>query len=166
MSKAGPVRRVIAPLMATAAAFLLLTPLGDGPLKALLPVGDVAAVDFATLKLTGKPNQYLLCPAGFCGDEPHGTSPVFDLSVADLRARWDAVIAAQPRLVMLSETGDQIDYVQRTAMVRFPDIITVRFMALSPSQSTLAVYSRSVYGSSDFGVNRERIEAWMAALSE
>ena len=99
MSNAGRVRRVVAPLMATVAAVVLLTPLGEGPLIALLPVGDVEAIDFATLKLTEKPNQYLLCPTGFCGDKAHGTSPAFDLSVIDLRARWDAVIAAQPRLL-------------------------------------------------------------------
>ena len=165
MSKAGRVRHVVAPLMATVAAVLLLTPLGESPLIALLPVGEVEAVDFATLKLTNKPNHYLLCPPNFCGDKAHGTSPTFDLSVIELRVRWDAVIAAQPRLVILAEDDGQIDYVQRTAMVRFPDIITVRFISLSPSRSTLAIYSRSVYGTSDFGVNRARIEAWLAALN-
>ncbi len=165
MSKAGAVRRVAAPLMATVAAVLLLTPLGEGPLTALLPVGDVDAVDFATLKLTDKPNQYLLCPADFCGDQAHGTSPMFDLSVMDLRARWDTVIAAQPRLVILAEDDGQIDYVQRTAMVRFPDIITVRFISLIPDRSTLAIYSRSVYGTGDFGVNRARIEAWLFSIN-
>ena len=166
MSKPGRVRRVVAPLIATVAAVLLLTPFGEGPMTALLPVGDVEPVDFATLKLSDKPNQYLLCPPGFCGDQAHGTSPTFDLSVIGLRARWDGVMAAQPRLVILSEDDGQVDYVQRTAMMRYPDIITVRFISLLPDRSTLAVYSRSVYGTSDFGVNAARIEAWLEALNE
>ena len=64
------------------------------------------------------------------------------------------------------EDGRQIDYVQRSARFRFPDIITVRFISASPSQSTLAIYSRSIYGGRDFGVNRERINAWLTLLRD
>ena len=152
--------------MAAIAAGLLLTPLGQRPLALLLPIGDVAAVDFATLELSGKPNQYLVCPPGYCAAEAHGASPLFDLSVEDLQSRWRAVIAAQPRLVILADDGRQIDYVQRSALVRFPDIITVRFIALAAVQSTLAIYSRSIYGAGDFGVNRARVAAWLVALAQ
>ena len=159
-------RRVIAAIMAAIAAALLLTPLGERPLSALLPVGDVAAIDFATLKLSDTPNQYLVCPPDLCAaGEAHGASPLFAVSVEELRTRWDAVIAAQPRMVTLAEHDHQIDYVQRTALIRYPDIITVRFIPLTPARSTLALYSRSVYGSSDFGVNRARIESWLAGLN-
>ncbi len=151
-----------------AAAALLFTPLGERPLSALFPVGDVETVDFAELKLTGKPNRFLMCPPGFCGAGPHAESPVFDVPVERLRARWREVAAAQPRVELLAEHGDgwQFDYIQRSARFRFPDIVTVRFMSASPSHSTLAVYSRSIYGGSDFGVNRGRIEAWLAFLPE
>jgi uncharacterized protein (DUF1499 family) len=64
------------------------------------------------------------------------------------------------------EEGQQFDYLQRSARFRFPDIVTVRFIAVSPAQSTLAIYSRSLYGKSDFGVNRERIDAWLKMLRE
>ncbi len=90
----------------------------------------------------------------------------FDVSVDRLRERWREVVAAQPRVELLSEDGQQSDYVQRSARFRFPDIITVRFISVSPSQSTLAIYSRSVYGNGDFGVNRKRIEAWLKNLRE
>lgn len=154
------------PVVAVAGAVLLLTPLGERPLDALFPVGDVEAVDFAALQLTDKPNQYLICPPGFCGATPHAPGPLFELSAEQLRARWREVVAAQPRLELLAEHADgwQIDYVQRSARFRFPDIVTVRFIATAPSQSTLAIYSRSLYGRSDFGVNRERIDAWLALL--
>jgi uncharacterized protein (DUF1499 family) len=58
----------------------------------------------------------------------------------------------------------QYDYIQRTELMRYPDSITVRFIPLADGQSTLAIYSRSHYGRSDFGVNQARIRAWLAAL--
>ena len=147
---------------------LLFTPLGERPLNALFPAGEVAPVDFATLKLTGKPNQYLICPPGLCAAPPHAASPLFDLPAEQLRARWREIAAAQPRLARLAERDDgwQIDYVQRSARFRFPDIVTVRFIPTTPTQSTLAIYSRSLYGRSDLGVNRKRIETWLALLQE
>ncbi len=150
------------------AAVLLFTSIGERPLTALFAVGDVEVVDFAKLKLTDKPNQFLMCPPGFCDANPHADSPVFDVSVEQLRGRWREVLAVQPRVELLAvdEEGQQFDYVQRSARFRFPDIITVRFISVSPSQSTLAIYSRSVYGKSDLSVNRERIEAWLDILHE
>ena len=149
-------------------AALLFTAIGERPLTALFPVDDVETVDFAELKLPEEPNRFLVCPPGFCGAKPHADSPVFDVSVDRLRARWSEVVAAQPRVELLVEHGDgwQFNYIQRSARFRFPDIITVRFISTSPSQSTLAIYSRSIYGVRDFSVNRERIEAWLAFLRE
>ncbi len=150
------------------AAVLLFTPFGERPLTALFAVGDVESVDLAEFKLTGKPNQFLMCPPGLCDANPDADSPVFGVSVEQLRERWREVVAVQPRVELLAEDeeGQQFDYVQRSARFRFPDIITVRFISVSPSQSTLAIYSRSIFGKSDLGVNRERIEAWLKILRE
>ena len=155
-------------IFVVAAAVLLFTPLGERPLTALFAVGDVENVDFEEFKLTDTANQYLMCPPGFCDANPHADSPVFDVSVEQLRGRWREVVAVQPRIVLLAEDedGQQFDYVQRSARFRFPDIITVRFISVSSSLSTLAIYSRSIYGKSDFGVNRERIDAWLKTLRE
>ena len=86
---------------------------------------------------------------------------------SQLRARWREFAASQPRTELLAEDveGLQADYVQRSARFRFPDIITVRFISVSASRSTLVIYSRSIYGRSDFGVNRKRIHAWLRAFS-
>ena len=155
-------------LVAVVAAVLLFTPFGARPLTALFAVGDVESVDLAELRLTDKPNQFLMCPPGLCGADPHADSPVFDVPVERLRARWLEVVAVQPRVELLAKDEDaqQFDYVQRSARFRFPDIITVRFIPVSSSQSTLAVYSRSIYGNGDFGVNRERIDAWLETLRQ
>ena len=149
-------------------ATLLLTPYGERPLTALFAVGDVETVDFASLTPPDDPNWFLVCPPGLCAAAASADGPVYDVSAERLRARWREVVAAQPRTELLAEHPDgwQFDYVQRSARFRFPDIVTVRFIAVAPERSTLAVYSRSVFGASDFGVNRARTEAWLAILSE
>ncbi len=155
-------------IVAAAAAVLLFTPLGARPLGAILSVGKVERIDFAALRLTDKPNQHLVCPPGYCAAKPHADSPVYDVTAVKLADHWRKVLAQQPRTILLAADteGAQVDYVQRSARLRFPDIITVRFIPVSSSRSTLAIYSRSIYGHSDFGVNRERIEAWLKLLRE
>jgi uncharacterized protein (DUF1499 family) len=94
--------------------------------------------------------------------------PVFEIPVEQLSAGWRRMLAARPRVALLAERADgqQLDYVQRSARFRFPDIITVRFVATAPARSSLAIYSRSIYGRRDFGVNRARVEAWLDRLCE
>jgi uncharacterized protein (DUF1499 family) len=159
---------IIVLIVAVVAAVLLLTPLGERPLTALFAVGDVEPVDFTALEPSQNPNWFLVCPPRLCGTSANADSPIFDVPVDRLRSRWLEVVAAQPRVVPLVENGGglQLDYVQRSARFRFPDIVTVRFIIIPPSRSTLALYSRAVYGKDDLGVNRERIEAWLALLAE
>ncbi len=88
------------------AVVLLFTPLGERPLVALFTLGDVESVDFARLRLTDDPNQFLMCPPDFCDAGPHADSPVFDVSVEQLRERWREVLAVQPRVELLVEDPD------------------------------------------------------------
>jgi uncharacterized protein (DUF1499 family) len=152
--------------LVAAGAVLLFTPLGERPLTALFPVGEVKHVEFRTMELADKPNQYLVCPPDYCSAVPQAFSPVFGMPVEQLHARWQKILDARPRVRLLDESPDglQFDYVQRSARFRFPDIITVRFIPVPPEHSTLAVYSRSVYGRSDLGVNHARVEAWLTDL--
>ncbi len=127
---------------------------------------DQSAVDFATIDTTGRENTYLVCPPGLCGQEPDRQSPVFALPATDLRNIWFSMIGAEPRTdwVATDEEIQQYDFIQRTRLMRFPDTITVRFLPLDENRSTLAIFSRSHYGRKDFGVNRERIDGWLAVL--
>ena len=59
----------------------------------------------------------------------------------------------------------QAHWVARSAVFNFPDLITAQVAAHGPDASTLVLYSRSVYGRSDLGVNRHRLDAWLAALN-
>ena len=78
------------------------------------------------------------------------------------------MVAGEPRVSRLAEDAAalQFDYVQRSAMWRFRDIITVRFLAPTPETSTVAVFSRAIYGYGDLGVNRKRVTAWLRLLGD
>ena len=125
-------------------------------------------MDFQKLVLTSwKRNQYLVSPNNYCSARAHMASPTYDLSVEELRERWMTMIASQPRIETrkADEEAMQYEFIQRTKIMRFPDIITVRFISLEQRRSTLAVYSRSRYGRRDFGVNKGRVCAWLEALA-
>lgn len=123
-------------------------------------------IDFSKLTLGPKPNQFLVCRNDLCKAKPHLVSPTYDFPVEALMKRWELMILKQIRI----ESGPidtslmQYDYIQRTALMRYPDSITVRFIALGDNRSTLVIYSRSHYGKSDLGVNEARIRAWLLAL--
>ena len=135
-------------------------------LESVLSVGEVPVIDFATLQRDSVPNQYLLCPKGMCQAETDGEAPVFDVPIERLQVAWDEMLAEQPRLQLLRRdvTNIQIDYVQRTRFLRFPDLITVRFVPIDDGHSTVAIYSRSVWGKGDMGVNRTRVDEWLERL--
>ena len=113
-------------------------------------------------------NQHLALPPGFGSTAaPHATSPVFDVDADRLAAALRAVAAREPR-VTLRRSDDltrQSEYVARSRVFRLPDIVTVQLVPLGPDRSSLAIYSRARYGAYDFGVNRRRVEAWLARLA-
>ncbi len=120
-------------------------------------------IDFQVLTRTERPNQYLVCPPELCTAKTDVTSPVYPAAATQLRDTWLALMADQPRVNQIGESPDnmQYDFVQRSKLIRFPDTITVRFIPLPDDQSTLAIYSRSHYGYSDWGVNQQRIDTWL-----
>lgn len=126
-------------------------------------------INFKILKLKRKPNQYLVAPDGYCENaRPHRISPIFIASAEELHQAWEKMIAGQPRTTLVKSDAATMtyEYVQRSALMRFPDYITVQFINTpGQSTSTLAIYSRSKYGYRDFGVNRKRIENWLQLLN-
>ncbi len=65
-----------------------------------------------------------------------------------------------------SSAAGQLEFEQRSFLFRFPDLVSVRFLPLGESQSTLVIYSRSLLGYSDLGVNRSRVRNWLDALDK
>ena len=159
-------RWLLIALAGIAVAFATLIIEGQTLETVIFAVGEVPVVDFATLQRKPTPNQYLLCPAAMCVTQTDGAAPVYDVPVTKLQVVWDQMIAEQPRVEVQRRdiTNMQIDYVQRSRLLRFPDLVTVRFVPVDDTHSTLAIYSRSVYGKGDLGVNRARVEEWLARL--
>ncbi|MBX3492047.1 MAG: DUF1499 domain-containing protein [Parvibaculum sp.] len=125
-------------------------------------------MDFQTLRLTAKPNQYLVAPEGLCAQaKPYLAAPEYAIAPTALRAIFRDIALAQPRVVQTGADEATLTdtYVQRSAFLGFPDTITVRFLTVGTGRSSLAIYSRSRYGYSDLGVNKARIDAWLRDLA-
>lgn len=125
------------------------------------------AIDFATVTRPKSPNTFLLAPEGLCKQAKiDRVAAVYPISAAKLRQELLAIVIAQPRVshVLADEAGLYDDFVVRSRVFRFPDLVALKFMDLKGGKSTLAVYSRSVYGRSDLGVNKARTMSWLALV--
>lgn len=128
---------------------------------------DLGAVDWDSLTRRSSPNDALICPDGFCGAaKADRTAPLYPVRVAVLARALDLALLSEPRLtlVALSEDGFDRRYVQRSALMGYPDTIAIKLIALDETVSTIAIYSRSQIGYSDLGVNRARLDRWVAAI--
>ena len=122
-------------------------------------------MDVAHLVRPSTPNTALAAPAGFAPPPDIVTSP-YALAPDALFTLVQAVAAQQPRTYQaaLYFGQHQVHYVARSTVFNFPDLIMVQVQSAGPDTSLLIIYSRSVYGRSDLGVNRKRVAAWLAAL--
>jgi uncharacterized protein (DUF1499 family) len=129
---------------------------------------DLGPVAFETLERRTTPNDALACPADFCKARSDLRPPLFGVDVAALRAAMAKLIASEPRISLI-ETNDTAlteRYIQRSALMQFPDTIVVRYIEQPEGHSTLAIYSRSQLGESDLGVNLARLERWLGKLRQ
>jgi uncharacterized protein (DUF1499 family) len=129
---------------------------------------DIGPVNWSTLTRHETPNDALVCPASHCPNaKPDAEPKIYSVAPAELLARLRRIALAEPDTSELS-CGADCDHtariLQHTRLMRFPDTIDIAVIAVTDNQSTLAIYSRSLIGRSDFGVNRARIERWLAML--
>lgn len=116
---------------------------------------------------SGKPNDFHLTAfaAYPVGDQMAG---VYDLPFESLCNILQDVALAEPRTIRIA--GDEmlghITLVQRSALMGYPDAITIMTYPIDHSDdhptSSVAIYSRSRYGNSDRGINRARVQRWLA----
>lgn len=126
---------------------------------------DLGSVDFATLKRRSTPNDALICPRDICREaSPDSEPPVFPVPGGRLRSLVSEAALAEPGTTLLDRGPEQDRYLVRTRLMRFPDTVVVQVFEWGQDGSTLALYSRSQMGRSDFGVNRRRIERWVARI--
>lgn len=121
-------------------------------------------IDWSTLKRPTSPNSALAAPEGFA-QRPDIATRRYDTPPPVLLAALRRVAEAQPRVFSLASFEDRLQaaYVARSAVWNFPDII---YVAAVPDGggSAPVIYSRSVYGRYDLGVNRHRVETWLAQV--
>ena len=92
------------------------------------------------------------------------------LDLADQRDRSCETVDAIAKAHGADPMGTTIDdmwitYVHRTTVFGFPDYISVKAVPEGDG-AALIVWSRSRYGHSDLGVNKERIDAWLAQIGD
>lgn len=105
-------------------------------------------------------NGWLVAPGGDA--EP----PSYHATPAALLSRLDRIAQETPRTRAIAGSVDEgrITYETRTPFWGFPDYTTVT--VIERDGATLPVLlARARYGRRDLGVNRERVEAWLEALS-
>lgn len=138
----------------------------DGVWEKLLGPGNRAPVDFAAPAVSASPNWHLVCPPGFCAGAK-GESPIFPVPAEAQHAAWLRLLEGKgARILGESRTGggSQIEAEARTPLLRFPDLVSIRVLPLEDGRSTVAVYSRSLYGRSDLGTNAKRVREWLAEV--
>lgn len=128
-------------------------------------------IDLRQLSQSTPLNQCWVSPRGYAWLPPHWPSPEYAVPPERLNEVLRAIIDAEPRITWgeSSANGLRFDLIQRSRIFRFPDYISVEILPVRSERhaaihSTLAIFSRSRYGRRDFGVNRQRVERWLAAL--
>ncbi len=131
------------------------------------PVTPPPAGDVAGLTRPGTPNSFLAAPAGFALT-PDEVTRRYDVPLPRLLQAGRAAMAARPRTVLLAEdtVRGRADYVERSRVFGFPDIVVLQALAAGDNASALVVYSYSLTGTYDFGVNGTRVRAIVAAVDD
>lgn len=117
-------------------------------------------VDPLTVTTRGARNSYLLRD----GEGADGPARRLDLPPAEVAARLATLAAATPRTQGLAGQGAFVTFVTRSALWGFPDYTSIRIVP-DGAGSSVAVFARARFGDSDLGVNRARVEDWLARLS-
>ena len=145
----------------------MMTRLLENTWSALAGSAGHRPIDFQNLKRPSSPNYYLVCPDGYCPKaRPNRTAPVFTCPATELQEKAQRVWRDLPGVELVSSDTELLQdrYVKRSSVLRFPDVITVRFIDLDDGTSSLALYSRSLIGYTDFGANKKRVIDWLSRL--
>ncbi|MGI9355966.1 MAG: DUF1499 domain-containing protein [Rhizobiaceae bacterium] len=128
---------------------------------------DLGQVTFEKFAKGPKPNQALICPQDLCDEESlDRESSVYDIPAGQLRDELLKSLDEEDDLRRVDDGADplKLRFIQRTTWMHYPDTIRVEIIPIDDDTSTLAIYSQSQIGESDFGVNLERVERWLSRL--
>jgi uncharacterized protein (DUF1499 family) len=141
----------------------------DDAYALLFGKADLGPVEFETLTRRRSGNDALACPAGVC---PRASAdlvpPLYPVPAERLREIVRAAAAADrgTELIYSGSRDLQDRFLVRTPLMRFPDTVDALAIARGTRESTLALYSRSQIGLSDFGANRARLVRWLARIDD
>lgn len=92
-------------------------------------------------------------------------APVYDVTPERLFALLEGVVIDTPRVEKVAEGPDPLhaSYISRTPLMGYPDYVSLRVISVEGGAS-FAIWSRSRFGRSDFGLNAARIERWREEL--
>ena len=115
---------------------------------------------------TGEPNDFLICPVSVCA-EADEFAPVYAVSASALFNDWLDILDAAPRTTIIDNNPSKgtIHAQQKSQIFGFVDTIFIETMEM-PEGSSFTAFSRSETGYYDFGVNRQRLEYWLAELNK
>ncbi|MEM9061576.1 MAG: DUF1499 domain-containing protein [Pseudomonadota bacterium] len=154
-------------IAAIALVGLLAGCVGEGPNS--IEVAPTSAV------APSSPNWALGAPAEIdTTTEPTHEVPIFATGPEELLGYLDSVALADDRVEAVRPAWTTNlrarAYVQRSPTLGFPDVISVEAVDLGTGdagqRSSFVIYSRSVYGYSDLGVNGARLDRWLKQLAE
>ncbi|MES0824139.1 DUF1499 domain-containing protein [Ruegeria sp. SCP11] len=126
-----------------------------------LVIGLVVAVGVYIRIAPSDPARWHVIPAAEADrDLQGGVLRVVDTGPDGL-ARLDAIARAAPRTSVLAGSVEDgmVTYITRTKVVGFPDYTTVQ-----QDGDILRINGRLRFGRRDFGVNRTRVDGWLAEL--
>jgi uncharacterized protein (DUF1499 family) len=122
-------------------------------------------MDMARIVRPATPNTFLAGPAKMT-PTPDLTIPAMPITADALYQKAKAAFTKQPRTFVAADYPQyrQIHFVVRSEILNYPDLVTVEIDPDGPTHGTITIWSRSVYGHSDLGVNKALVEAWLNAL--
>lgn len=127
-----------------------------------------AYLDFTTLEKATSPNRWLVAPADLLEkSKPDAPAPVWSKPPSEVFAALNDIVAAQSAYSDVSKDDTQmaIRFVATIPVFGFKDDVDAVVLP-ADGGSTIAIYSRSRVGHSDFGVNKKRVERILSALDE
>jgi len=126
-----------------------------------LQSGSLDSVSFETF--SPEENSYLLCPKDLCSAETDGEAVIYNAGVAGLSRALFAYTDRHEGITMRKRDlmNWQFDLSEYAQGENFPHVITVKFVPIGEDKSTIAIYSRSVVGSSNKEPHKERVERWI-----
>ena len=123
--------------------------------------GNLEVINFQTLKPAS--DGYLVCAPKACAEGAASASAkIYAVNRSRLSQALFAYTDNNANIQTFRQDlgAWQFDFTERLVGEKFPHVITVQFISLSPNESSLNIYSRSELKSSDATLHRERIERW------